>query len=195
MFNKVILVGNLTRDIELRYLQSGTALGSCAIAVTRKFTGSNGQKAEEVCFVDISFWGKTAEIAKQYLRKGSKLLIEGRLKLDQWQNQSGIMQYKHSVVVENMEMLGAQGVMQNNANNYAPNFAQNPQPRPNANQDAYHNAVKQVAGNAPQSAQPNLAQSAQPNLAQSAQPSAHAPAPKADNLGYITPNDDGTIPF
>lgn len=176
MFNKVVLVGNLTRDIELRYLQSGTALGSCAIAVTRKFTGSNGQKAEEVCFVDISFWGKTAEIAKQYLRKGSKILIEGRLKLDQWQNQSGIMQYKHSVVVESMEMLGtAQGTMQNNTHNYAPNLAQSAQ----QNQSAFNNAVKQVASNAPQSAQPSM----------------HAPAPKADNLGYITPNEDGTIPF
>ena len=83
MFNKTILVGNLTRDIELRYTNGGTALAKTAIATTRKFT-SNGEKKEEVCFVDITFFGKSAEIANQYLRKGSKCLVEGRLMFEQW---------------------------------------------------------------------------------------------------------------
>lgn len=68
MFNKVIMLGNLTRDIELRYTQGGTAIGNSAIAVTRKMT-INGEKREETCFIDIAFYGKTAEIANQYLKK------------------------------------------------------------------------------------------------------------------------------
>ena len=74
MFNKVILVGRLTRDIELRYLNSGSALGKTGIATSRKYT-ANGEKKEEVCFIDITFWGKLAEIANQYLRKGSQVLV------------------------------------------------------------------------------------------------------------------------
>ena len=106
MFNKVILLGNLTRDIELRYLQNGTAIGKSAIAVTRKFTNANGEKSEKTCFVDITFWGKTAEVSNQYLRKGSKVLIEGSLELEQWQDQqTGQNRQKHSVTVETMEML------------------------------------------------------------------------------------------
>jgi single-strand DNA-binding protein len=106
MFNKVIIVGNLTRDIELRYTPSGTAVGSTGIASTRKFKGSDGAQKEEVLFVDITFFGRTAEIANQYLRKGSQLLIEGRLKLDSWTDQNGGKRSKHTVVVENMTMLG-----------------------------------------------------------------------------------------
>ena len=82
MFNKIVLVGHLTRDIELRYTQGGAAIGGCGIAVTRKYT-LNGEKREETCFIDITFFGKQAEIANQYLNKGSKVLIEGRLKFDQ----------------------------------------------------------------------------------------------------------------
>ena len=117
MFNKVVLIGNLTRDIEMRYGQSGTAIGSSAIAVTRKIS-VNGEKREETCFVDITFFGRQAEVANQYLSKGSKLLIEGRLKFDQWTDQNGQNRSKHSVQVENMEMLGNN---QNNANHFTPN--------------------------------------------------------------------------
>ena len=107
MFNKVVLVGNLTRDIELRYAANGNGIGNTAIAVTRKFN-VNGEKREETCFVDITFFGKMAEVANQYLRKGSKLLVEGRLKFDQWNDATtGQPRSKHSVVVENMEMLGS----------------------------------------------------------------------------------------
>ena len=118
MFNKVVLVGNLTRDIELRYLQSGTAIGKSAIAVTRKFNGGNGEKREETCFIDIDFFGRTAEVANQYLKKGSKVLIEGRLRFDQWQDQNGQNRSKHGISVENMEILGSPqgGNFQNNQN-------------------------------------------------------------------------------
>lgn len=105
MFNKIILVGHLTRDIELRYTQSGVAIGNSSIAVTRKIT-SNGERRDETCFIDISFFGKSAEIANQYLNKGSKLLIEGRLKFDQWTDNNGQNRSKHSIAVESMEMLG-----------------------------------------------------------------------------------------
>jgi len=104
MFNKIVLVGNLTRDIELRYAQSGSAIANTAIATSRKFT-QNGERKEEVCFVDITFFGRSAEVANQYLRRGSKILVEGRLKFDQWVAQDGSKRSKHSVIVETMQML------------------------------------------------------------------------------------------
>lgn len=108
MFNKIILVGNLTRDIELRYSQAGMGIASTAIATTRKYT-SNGEKKEEVCFVDITFFARSAEVANQYLRKGSKILVEGRLNFDQWVDKDGQKKSKHSVVVETMQMLDSKG--------------------------------------------------------------------------------------
>jgi single-strand DNA-binding protein len=118
MFNKVVLVGNLTRDIELKYLQSGTAVGNSAIATSRKFKSTSGEQKEEVCFIDIAFFGRSAEIANQYLKKGSKILVEGRLKLDQWTDQNGAKRSKHSIIVENMQMLG--GKSDEGANSYVP---------------------------------------------------------------------------
>lgn len=115
MFNRIVLVGHLTRDIELRYTQGGAAIGSSGIAVTRKFN-VNGEKREETCFIDITFFGKQAETANQYLNKGSKLLVEGRLKFDQWQDNNGQNRSKHTVAVENMEMLG--GYSQNSNQGY-----------------------------------------------------------------------------
>lgn len=106
-FNKVILVGNLTRAPELKYTQGkGTPVAKTGIAVNRK-ANVNGEMREEVCFVDLTFWGRTAEVANQYLQKGSKVLIEGRLMLEQWQDQNGQNRSKHSVTVESMEMLGS----------------------------------------------------------------------------------------
>ena len=116
--NKVILLGRLVRDIDLRYTQGGAAIGSSGIAVTRKFS-VNGEKREETCFIDITFFGKQAETANQYLNKGSKLLVEGRLKFDQWQDSNGQNRSKHSVAVEVMEMLGGgqqQGGYNQNSN-------------------------------------------------------------------------------
>ena len=117
MFNKIILVGNLTRDLELRYSQAGMAIGNTAIAATRKFT-KNGEKCEEVCFVDITFFARSAEVANQYLRKGSKILVEGRLIFDQWVDQNGQKKSKHSIVVETMQMLDSKG--DNQGESYTP---------------------------------------------------------------------------
>ena len=124
MFNKIVLVGHLTRDIELRYTQSGAAIGSSGIAVTRKYT-LNGEKREETCFIDITFFGKLSEIANQYLGKGSKLLVEGRLKFDQWTDNNGQNRSKHTVAVENMTRLGEpkqnnQGYQQGGYSNQRP---------------------------------------------------------------------------
>ena len=141
MFNKVIMLGNLTRDIELRYLPSGTAVGSSGIASNRKFKSSSGEQKEEVCFVDITFFGRTAEIANQYLKKGSKVLIEGRLKLDSWSDQNGNKRSKHSITVDNMQMLDSrsdsnpysnqnQEQSYNQTNRAAPVQQQAPQPKP-----------------------------------------------------------------
>lgn len=105
MFNKVILVGNLTRDIELRYSQGGSAIAKTAIATSRKWTDQQGVKKEEVCFVDITFFGRSAEVANQYLRRGSKILVEGRLNFEQWVDQNTQKRSKHSVTVETMQML------------------------------------------------------------------------------------------
>ena len=115
MFNKIILVGNLARDIELRYSQAGMGIASTAIATSHKFT-QNGEKKEEVCFVDITFFGRSAEVANQYLRKGSKILVEGRLKLDSWVDQNGQKRSKHSVVVATMQMLDSKGDNQGGGN-------------------------------------------------------------------------------
>ena len=106
-FNKIILEGNLVRDIELKYTQSGTAIGSSGIAVNKKYKTASGEQKEQVLFVDLSFFGKTAEIANQYLSKGSHLLIDGELMLDQWTAQDGTKRSKHQVKVMTMQMLGS----------------------------------------------------------------------------------------
>ena len=105
MFNKVIMAGNLTKDVEIRYLPNGSAVSNTALATNRKFTLQNGEKKEEVCFIDITFFGRSAEIAHQYLRRGSKVLVEGRLSFDQWNDEQGQKRSKHSIVVEAMQML------------------------------------------------------------------------------------------
>jgi len=109
MFNKVILIGNLTRDIELRYLPSGQALAKGGIATNRRFKDSSGMQKEETMFIDFTVWGRSAEIANQYLHRGSRVLLEGRLTLEQWTDQNGQKRSKHSVTVENLKMLDRKG--------------------------------------------------------------------------------------
>lgn len=139
MFNKVILVGYLTRNIEMRYANNGIGVGNTGIAVNRKFTDGSGVKREEVLFIDIAFFGKTAEVANQYLKKGSKLLVEGRLKFDTWQDNHAQTRSKHSIVVENMKMLGENS---QNSQNYSGSKAYNHNNQPPVdswNQNDSHN--------------------------------------------------------
>lgn len=124
MFNKIVLVGNLTRAIELRYSAAGLAIANTAIATSRKFT-SNGEKKEEVCFVDITSFGRSGEVLNQYCRKGSKVLIEGRLNFEQWQDQNGQKRSKHTVIVETLQMLDSKGDSQPQAHNPNANPTQN----------------------------------------------------------------------
>ncbi len=106
-FNRVILLGNLTRDIELRYLQSGMAVTDIGLAVNDRRKNANGEWIEEVTFVDVTVWGRTAEVMSEYLGKGSPVLIEGRLKLDSWEGQDGQKRSKLKVVCEKMQLIGA----------------------------------------------------------------------------------------
>jgi single-strand DNA-binding protein len=107
-FNRVILVGNLTRDVEIRYTQSGLAVTDIGLAVSDRRKSQSGEWVEETTFVDVTLWGRTAEVAGEYLNKGSPILIEGRLKLDQWETE-GQKRSKLRVVGERMQMLGSKG--------------------------------------------------------------------------------------
>lgn len=108
-FNKVILMGNVTRDIQVRYIGSGTAVCEVGLAVNRQwFDKQTNSKKEEVTFVDCTLWGRTAEIAGEYLKRGSPCLIEGRLSLDQWDDkESGQKRSKLKVVGESLQLLGS----------------------------------------------------------------------------------------
>jgi single-strand DNA-binding protein len=105
-FNKVLLIGNLTRDPEIKYTTKGTAVAEVGLAVNRSYTADNGEKREEVTFVDITFWGRQAEVLEEYCKKGKQLHVEGRLQLDTWDDkQTGQKRYKLRVVGENFVML------------------------------------------------------------------------------------------
>jgi len=109
-FNKVILAGNLTRDPELRYTPKGTAVARLGIACNRKWKSETGEMKEEVTFVDVDAFGKTAETIGQYLKKGRPILIEGRLRYDTWEDkQSGQKKSKLGVVLENFQFLDSGG--------------------------------------------------------------------------------------
>lgn len=106
-FNRVILLGNLTRDVEMRYTQGGTAIGKFGMAINRKY-GQGGEQKESTCFVDLTAWGKVAEIISQYTSKGSPLFVEGRLEYSQWDDKNGGgKRSKLEVVVENFQLMGS----------------------------------------------------------------------------------------
>ncbi|MDZ4658225.1 MAG: single-stranded DNA-binding protein [Bythopirellula sp.] len=106
-FNRVVLMGNLTRDLELRYIGSGMAVADIGLAVNDRVK-KNDQWVDEATFVDVTLWGRTAEVANEYLSKGSSVLIEGRLKMDSWEK-DGQKRTKLKVVCERMQMVGGKG--------------------------------------------------------------------------------------
>ena len=138
--NKVMLIGNLTRDPELRYLQNGTAVCDLGLAINRKWKAASGEMKEEVVFVDVTAWGKQAETISEYLQKGRAIFVEGRLKLDQWTNQQGQKQSKLNVVMENFQFLdsrqgggpGAQGAQGGGERRAAPAGNRPPVQKPQA---------------------------------------------------------------
>lgn len=105
-YNRVVLVGNLTRDPELRYIPSGTAVTEIGLAINERHKSAKGDWVDETVFVDITLWARLAEIAGEYLTKGSSVLIEGRLKFDTWESNDGQKRSKLRVVGERMQMLG-----------------------------------------------------------------------------------------
>jgi single-strand DNA-binding protein len=107
-YNKVMLLGNLTRDPEVKYTPKGSAVADIGLAVNRTYTTDGGEKREETTFVDVTMWGRQAEIAGEYLKKGRPLFVEGRLQLDTWDDkQTGQKRSKLRVVCENFQMLGS----------------------------------------------------------------------------------------
>src|SRR5262245_59880540 len=108
-FNKVFLMGRLTRDPELRYTPQGTSVSDLGLAVNREYTLQNGERRKETVFVDVTVWKKQAEICCQYLRKGSPIFIEGRLAMDSWEGQDGQKRTKMRVVAENFQFVGGRG--------------------------------------------------------------------------------------
>ena len=107
--NRVLLMGNLTRDPELRYLPSNTPVVSLGLAVNRRWRNQQDQQQEETTFVDCEAFGRSAEVINQYLRKGRPIFIEGRLRLDQWQDREGQNRSKLKVVVENFQFVDSRG--------------------------------------------------------------------------------------
>jgi single-strand DNA-binding protein len=104
--NKVFLMGNLTRDPELRYTPSGTAICEFGLAINRRFLAKDGQQQEETCFVDLTMWGKRGTVVSEYLHKGDPIFVEGRLQYDSWEGQDGRRRNKLKVVVDNFEFIG-----------------------------------------------------------------------------------------
>ncbi len=105
-YNKVFLMGNLTRDVELRSITGGQQVAEIGLAVNRRYRTKEGEDREETTFVDCEAWGRTAEVMKQYLSKGRPVFVEGRLKLDQWTDKDGSKRSKMRVVIENFQFIG-----------------------------------------------------------------------------------------
>jgi len=138
-FNEVIMGGNTTREGELRYLPNGTASYTNSVATNRKFKKQDGSLGEEVCFTEFSILGKLAETANQYLGRGVRVLIKGRLKLDQWTNQQGVKCSKHSIFVESFQLIDfadTQGQQPNRSNQSQQRTPASQQPQSN-NQSGY----------------------------------------------------------
>jgi len=119
MYNKVILIGNLTRDIELRYTPSGTAVAKFGLATNRIYSDPvTKEKKQEVMFIDITVFGRAAETANQYLKKGSQVLVEGRLSFNQWTDNTGQKRSKHEIIAEQVKFLGGRDNTQNSSAGY-----------------------------------------------------------------------------
>ena len=108
-FNKVIMMGNLTRDPQLSYLPSQTPVVDFGLAANRRYTGNDGQQKDETCFIDCRAFGRVAENINKYCRKGRPLMIEGRLTFDQWEAQDGSKRSKHRITVQNFTFVDSRG--------------------------------------------------------------------------------------
>ena len=129
MYNRVILVGNLTRNVELRYAPSGMAIAKFGLATNRSYKDSTtGELKQEVMFIDITVFGRSAEVANQYLKKGRKILIEGRLVFDQWVDSNGQKRSKHSVIADKVQFIDSKDTSIGNVNQAYNNQSQQQAP-------------------------------------------------------------------
>ena len=144
MYNKLIMIGNLTRDIELKYLPSGAAIAKGAIATSHKYKTQSGEQKDEVCFLDFTVFGKGGEILNQYVKKGSKIMLEGRLVFEQWKANDGTNRSKHSLSVSEFKFLDSKTDTQNMGgnNNQAPQQQQQSYNQPQ--QNSYQAAPQQM---------------------------------------------------
>jgi single-strand DNA-binding protein len=137
--NRVLLIGNLTRDPEIRYTPKGTAVADVGLAINRVLNTEEGERREEVTYVDVVLWARLAEIADQYLKKGRPVFIEGRLQLDSWDDkQTGQKRSRLRVVAENMQLLGSRSESEAGASTTAPRRSPGPAapaPRPQQPKD------------------------------------------------------------
>jgi single-strand DNA-binding protein len=108
-YNRVLLMGNLTRDPEIRYTPSGTAVTDIGLAVNESYKSKSGEMVESTCYVDVVVWGRQAETASEYLHKGSPVFVEGRLQLDQWEGPQGEKRSKLRVRADRLQFIGAPG--------------------------------------------------------------------------------------
>jgi single-strand DNA-binding protein len=153
-FNRVILIGNLTRDVELRYVANQMAVTDIGLAVNDRRKGANGEWIEETTFVDVTVWGRMAEVMSEYLSKGSPVFIEGRLKLDTWEAQDGQKRSKLKVVCERMQLLGGRGPGGQGgpgAQGGSEGGARRPAARPAASNNAYSQQAPDDVYDAPSS--------------------------------------------
>jgi len=186
-FNKVILVGNLTRDLELRYTNSGTAICRLGLAVSRRYTTAQGEAREDVCFIDVDVWGKQAENCQRYLRKGSPILVEGQLQFDQWDDrETGQKRSKHLIRAERIQFLSSP-----RDNNSAPQQAQGGRHQQQSPQGNYGAAPQQQQYPQMQQ-QGNYSAPMQPNKTASTPPQPESkPMPPFESVN----NSDDDIPF
>jgi single-strand DNA-binding protein len=131
-YNRVLLMGNLTRNPEIRYTPSGTAVADLGLAVNENFKNKAGETVEQTCFVDVVVWGRQAETAAEYLHKGSPVFVEGRLQLDQWESQEGEKRSKLRVRADRVQFLGSPGKNSEFAETPADSAPQTPNVTPSA---------------------------------------------------------------
>jgi len=137
MYNKVILIGNLTRDVELRYLTSGTAVAKFGLATNRVYSDPvTKEKKQETMFIDVNVFGRAAETSNQYLRKGRQVLVEGRISFNQWVDSTGQKRSKHEIIAEQVKFLGSREETQTTSDYNQQNYNQNSS-ETNYNQQSY----------------------------------------------------------
>ncbi|MFH1824385.1 MAG: single-stranded DNA-binding protein [Candidatus Firestonebacteria bacterium] len=133
--NKVFLIGNLTRDPELKYIPSGSAVGKLGLAVNRKFKTAGGEFKDDVCYVNVTVWGKQAESCNEFLSKGSPVFVEGRLQFRSWESSDGQKKSILEVVAERVQFLGGKKTAASSEENTVPEEIQEPQAQTETNEE------------------------------------------------------------